>query len=531
MVNSKAQEFLNRGEGELLGKRFRREFPSLTYPSIFERYVEVIETGETLDIEEQQTFNGATYWLHLIAVKLNDGIVISAENITARKEAENKLREQTRQLHESAEKFRQLNEAIPQMTWTSQPDGYTGTYNQRWFDYTGLTAEQSVNWGWVKVIHPEEATQVQQAYLEAVQTGRLFEKEVRIRRHDGVYRWHLNITVPLTNEDGKIILWIGTATDIHEQKLANQELIESRHFIRQVAETSPDFIYVYDLIEEKNIYLNRNLLQTLGYSSDHSSQLSSPFILFKLVHPEDKSLIKSQIDSLRNAPDTHVSDLTYRICDADNKVRWFRDRATVFKRNDQGKPTQIVGIAQDVTTTVHTQQKLITEKELSESVLDNSIDGIVAFDTDACITAWNRMMEVYNGKLKEEVIGKRIFDLFPEYNVNIEGEAIQKALAGEKTVLHDHPYGLHDGYYETSNIPLFNKDGEVTGGLSIIHDITERKRLEDERINLRLNQQKEVLSAILETQEAERKRISESLHNGLGQLLYATKLKVNDLHY
>ncbi|PSR53114.1 hypothetical protein AHMF7605_06020 [Adhaeribacter arboris] len=66
--------------------------------------------------------------------------------------------------------------------------------------------------------------------------------------------------------------------------------------------------------------------------------------------------------------------------------------------------------------------------------------------------------------------------------------------------------------------------------MSIVHDITERKRMEDERINSKLTQQKAILNAILDTQEAERKRISEALHNGLGQLLYATKLQLGDMH-
>ncbi|CAA9246431.1 MAG: Multidomain signal transduction protein including CheB-like methylesterase, CheR-like methyltransferase and BaeS-like histidine kinase [uncultured Adhaeribacter sp.] len=403
LLNARAQKFFNTEGDDFVGRRFRREFPGGSRPELFDKLVAVVENGQILDQELEYQPDNTRQWFHLVVVKLYDGLLVTLDDITHRKLAEEQIKQQA------------------------------------------------------------------------------------------------------------------------------QELEESRHFIRQVAEASPDFIYVYDLDEQKNVYLNRDLGQALGFEPAEKAGPEN-FNLFNAMHPEDVPPVKELLQQFRVIGKDEIKELTYRLVDATGNVRWFHDRATIFKRHESGKPCQIVGIAQEITHSIHNQQILKSERNFSEKLLHNSIDGIVAFDTEARITAWNKMMEEYNGKLKEEVIGKSVFDLFPEYHVNDEGLAIRKALAGEKSVLHDHPYGLRDGYYETSNIPLFDEAGNVIGGFSIVHDITERKRMEDERINLRLNQQKEILSAILETQEAERKRISESLHNGLGQLLYAVKLKVSDLH-
>ncbi|RDC63195.1 CheR family methyltransferase [Adhaeribacter pallidiroseus] len=528
MVNAKAQEFLNRPEAEVIGKRFRREFPGMLRIELFDRLVQIVETQQPLELEVEQDHEGHTYWFHLIAVKLNDGLVLTLENITERKQAEHQLVQQADEIRESAERFRLLSEAIPLPTWTTLPDGYANSYNQNWHQYTGLTLEQSIGWGWTQALHPDYREQVISAYRKSLQTGETYRVETLLCRHDNTYRWHLNYAVPIKNEEGAITLWIGTATDIHEQKVLIQELEENRHFIRQITETSPDFIYVYDLAQNNNVFLNRNLAEMLGYDPNTFLD-TSEFSLFRLVHPEDLPQVQDFFKNFHSLVGKEIKEIFYRVIDAAGEIRWFRDRAMVFLHDENNQSRQVVGIAQDVTESIMWEQQLKSEKEFSENLLDNSIDGIVAFDKNACITSWNMMMEVLNGILKEEVIGKNIFDLFPEYHFNDEGRAIHKALNGEKTVLHDHPYGLREGYFETSTIPLFNDKGEVIGGLSTIHDITERKRLEDERINLRLHQQKAVLNAILETQETERKRISESLHNGLGQLLYATKLKIADL--
>jgi PAS domain S-box-containing protein len=133
----------------------------------------------------------------------------------------------------SEQGYRHLADAMPQIVWTARPDGYLDYYNQRWFEYTGMTLEQTQGWGWQPVLHPEDVEHCLKRWAKAVETGEAYEIEYRFRRaSDGSYRWHLGRGVPMRDESGAIIKWFGTATDIDDRKRAE----ESLRFIAQASE-------------------------------------------------------------------------------------------------------------------------------------------------------------------------------------------------------------------------------------------------------------------------------------------------------
>ena len=119
--------------------------------------------------------------------------------------------------------FRLLAEAMPQIVWSARPDGFTESYNSRWFEYTGLTLQESRGWGWRHVLHPDDLEACCQRWARALETGAAYEVEYRFRRADGLYRWHLGRALPLRNADGHIVKWLGTCTDIDDQKRAERE--------------------------------------------------------------------------------------------------------------------------------------------------------------------------------------------------------------------------------------------------------------------------------------------------------------------
>ncbi len=125
--------------------------------------------------------------------------------------------------------YRTLAEAIPQIVWTANPDGWLDFYNQRWFDYTGLTLEQTQGWGWEPVLHPDDLQNCILLWTHAYSTGEPYETEYRFKRAaDGEYRWHLGRALPVRDADGAIVKWFGTCTDIHDQKEAAEVLRRSR---------------------------------------------------------------------------------------------------------------------------------------------------------------------------------------------------------------------------------------------------------------------------------------------------------------
>jgi two-component system phosphate regulon sensor histidine kinase PhoR len=132
-------------------------------------------------------------------------------------ELEDTVRDRTADLLISREHFILLANNIPQMTWTHLPDGKVNFYNQRWRDYTGLTFEED-GYSREQVIHPDDYPLTMERFQSALRTGDVFEVENRYKRQDGSYRWHLNRAIPLKDEAGKILFWVGTATDIEDQK-------------------------------------------------------------------------------------------------------------------------------------------------------------------------------------------------------------------------------------------------------------------------------------------------------------------------
>ena len=190
------------------------------------------------------------------SIELDDGISLSLiiTDLTAQKETQQKLKSQNKLLEEaqgsleklnnrlestveqrtkalliSREHFRLLANHITQMSWTNLPNGEVNFYNQRWYDYTGLSFDDIRGVGFREVVHPDDIDETIKKYNASLTSGEIFEIENRYRMgKDGSYRWHLNKAVPLRNEKGEIILWVGTATDIEDQK---RELERKDEFI------------------------------------------------------------------------------------------------------------------------------------------------------------------------------------------------------------------------------------------------------------------------------------------------------------
>jgi two-component system CheB/CheR fusion protein len=143
-------------------------------------------------------------------------------------ELEQTVRDRTRDLTISREYLKLLTDNIPQMTWTNLPNGEVTFYNQRWYTYTGLPDDESKEWGFRDILHPDDVEPTMERFNAALTSGTIFEMENRYRRADGVYRWHLNRGIPLKNQDGEVLFWVGTATDIEQQK---QEMDKKDEFI------------------------------------------------------------------------------------------------------------------------------------------------------------------------------------------------------------------------------------------------------------------------------------------------------------
>jgi PAS domain S-box-containing protein len=126
-------------------------------------------------------------------------------------------------LHESEDRFRALADNIAQLAWMTDATGWIFWYNKRWFDYTGTTLEQMQGWGWQQVHHPEHVDRVVAKFRRDIETGEPWEDTFPLRGKDGSYRWFLSRAVPIRDEQGNVLRWFGTNTDITDRLTADSE--------------------------------------------------------------------------------------------------------------------------------------------------------------------------------------------------------------------------------------------------------------------------------------------------------------------
>jgi len=124
--------------------------------------------------------------------------------------------------------IRLVVDTIPTLAWSAGPDGSADFFNQRWLDYTGLSAKQALGSGWEVAIHPDDLPRILETFREALNSVKPYEVEGRFRRFDGEFRWFLFRGSPLRDRSGKVAKWYGTNTDLEERKRAEDAL--RKHF-------------------------------------------------------------------------------------------------------------------------------------------------------------------------------------------------------------------------------------------------------------------------------------------------------------
>jgi PAS domain S-box-containing protein len=188
--------------------------------------------------------DGAIIWINLTVTGLarpgEKPVTCMAviDDITDRIHAEEAMRQ-------ADDRIRLVIDTIPAMAWSLRADGTVDFVNQPWMDYTGLSLEEEVKEP-ARPIHPEDLPRVMAKWLIGSAAGERCEDEMRLRRADGEYRWFLVRTVPLFDEEGKIVKWYGTSTDIEERRQAEEKLWHSLNLLRAITEGTTDAIYAKD---------------------------------------------------------------------------------------------------------------------------------------------------------------------------------------------------------------------------------------------------------------------------------------------
>ncbi|MGO4550672.1 PAS domain-containing protein [Lysobacter sp. 2RAF19] len=162
-------------------------------------------------------------------------VFVQGHDVTDRESALDALRE-------SEQRFRTIAEMIPQMVWSTLPDGYHDYYNRQWYDYTGVPEGSTDGEAWNGMFHPEDQPRAWERWRHSLATGEPYEIEYRLRHRSGEYRWTLGRALPIRDATGAIVRWMGTCTEIHEQKLVQEALERSEYSLRDADQRKDRFL-------------------------------------------------------------------------------------------------------------------------------------------------------------------------------------------------------------------------------------------------------------------------------------------------
>ncbi len=164
----------------------------------------------------------------------------------------------------SERRYRTLAQAVPHIVWTARPDGAVDYFNQHWFEYTGRSVEQAAG-SWLGILHADDLGRCRTEWENAIRSGEMFQAECRLRRaSDGAFRWHLCRAVPERSPTGQILSWVGTFTDIEDQKRAQASQAE----FKGTLDAEPDAVIIFEPRNWRISYVNPGASVLLGYSKD-----------------------------------------------------------------------------------------------------------------------------------------------------------------------------------------------------------------------------------------------------------------------
>ncbi|HKA20435.1 MAG TPA: sigma 54-interacting transcriptional regulator [Blastocatellia bacterium] len=306
----------------------------------------------------------------------------------ARDELEIKVTERTAELRRNERELRDVLDSIPAIVWSAVPDGSNSYVNSRFTEYCGIPPEQIAGSGWHAATHPDDLERHNAKWLTCVASGKPFEDEVRFRRGDGHYRWHLQRGIPLRDEVGNIVKWYGVLTDIEDRKRAEDKIREQERELRQMLDFAPQLVGVYGPNRER-IHVNRIALDYLGVSLEEWRQTAERGAF---VHPDDRAREQDYFDRALSAGSAY--ELELRLRKGDGTYRWFLARLNPV-RDDKGQIRRWYVACTDIEDRKRAEEKLQQENvALREEIDETSMFEEIVGTSPALQTVLSRVSKV-----------------------------------------------------------------------------------------------------------------------------------------
>jgi formate hydrogenlyase transcriptional activator len=357
---------------ECLGSGWHRGVHPEDLTPLINKWAEVLASGEAGEGEARfRRHDGVFRWFLIRAEPLRDetGKIVSwygiSTDIEDRRQAEKKLRQLLEEIRRSEANLHRTIDTIPALVSSFFPDGSNESMNQRWHDYTGLSAEESQRGGWQRPVHPDDLPTLMERFRQSLATGEPGEIETRLRRHDGVFRWFFVRAEPLRDDTGKVVKWYATSTDIEDRKQAEEKLQQEERELRQITDVIAQLIVVNDT-DGMPIYANKAMLDYTGLTIDDAGR---PDFQSRIVHPEDSERLRDIRPAalLRGLP----FEFEARVLSKNGQYRWFLSRYNPFY-DEQGRLTRWYSTGTDIEDRKRAEDRTTNENVALREEIDRS---------------------------------------------------------------------------------------------------------------------------------------------------------------
>ncbi|HEX4603205.1 MAG TPA: PAS domain-containing protein [Candidatus Angelobacter sp.] len=400
---------------------------------------------------------------------------------------------EAQQVFHSEAGYRALIELFPQVVWISDPEGRATYANQYWYELTGFTLEQTLNGGWTRAIHPDDAERTYIEWQKVAARGTPWECEYRLRRaSDGQYRWHACRAVALRDASGSIARWIGIALDIHDRKTAMELLAEADERLRLAVEAAN--IGAWDhYLHTDQVQWSPRAREIFGF--DGQGQPSFNWF-FSHIHPEDRPRV---VEKLKCAADPAIRsdyDADYRFTMADGTFRWVLARGKVFfdGEGDAARAIRTAGMVVDITD----RKQAEWERAMLTATLQHSPDFIGITDLKGKIVFLNKAGQKLVGLRDDaEAESKTVYDFLPPRELEVLREeilpAVQRHGVWEGRFSLRHFVTGEPIPFDTRGFGIFDAAGKLTNIATVSRDIAEKEKLEEQ---LRMAQKMEAIGRL-----------------------------------
>ncbi|TCS38026.1 PAS/PAC sensor hybrid histidine kinase [Paucimonas lemoignei] len=426
------------------------------------------------DIPKHGDVNGefeVRYWKPLNTPVLNTAgeiiyIIHSVEDVT-----EHILKQQATE--ESEAKFRQIADAIPQMVWSTLPDGYHDYYNRQHYEFAGVPAGSTLGQSWAAILHPDDLLRAREAWEHSLATGEPYESEYRLRHHSGQYHWVLARALSIRNAAGEIERWMGTCTDINEQKILQAKLQDAQLRLEGALTAAEIGTWTWD-IQADRVYADPNFARLFDVPEKIANG-GPREAYFHAIHPDDLKAVEANIAEALTTGKPYQD--YYRLCQPDGSIRYIHARGKI-ESDASGKPAWMPGVVLDIT-----QQKLAEEARLRtefqfKAIVDSNVIGILQYRYDGTLVNVNDAFLRMLGYSREDVErnGLSWRELTPPEWADADRRSMDSLQSRGSAEAYEKEYFRKDG----SRLPVYvgaaNFHDAKEEGIAYVLDISESKK-------------------------------------------------------